>query len=361
MVESVQLPWKKFDEEEIQHLIAMLFFSLDYHIQHLHKSDRANENGADIVVKKDQEDIAIAVKIKPDQKDRYQLIELSRRSEKRKIYVHIETPTKKFLDSMKEDGKDVEFWDVKKLNNFFFDKNPYFASFIIFDNHSINEDLVKLKEFLFLLWDWAHEAKDTKKPMDKESTLLLWRLKDSAVTLNQTSYIIERLFEEPFNIKNKEYDNHFTIMFMDYLDRLSRKLSSFLSHFMTFFTKNQQLVLDSIRHHQTSSHWLWVGGYKPLIDINSIKKDLKEATENRKLMQDIDEKMKEEDRLEIEKYEKEAEKGNDVWKGIHNKLKSLHYLGEGIEYVVDDILLEHFDDPDRLDVAEDLDKRGIFE
>ena len=58
------------------------------------KSDRANENGADLIVKDKTEEIAIAVKIKPDQKDRYQLIELSRRQEKEKYMSILKLPLK---------------------------------------------------------------------------------------------------------------------------------------------------------------------------------------------------------------------------------------------------------------------------
>lgn len=46
MTNNIQIPWKNFTEEEIQTFISMLFHSIGYNIEELHKSDRANENGA---------------------------------------------------------------------------------------------------------------------------------------------------------------------------------------------------------------------------------------------------------------------------------------------------------------------------
>lgn len=356
---KIQIPWQKFNEEEIQHLIAMLFHTLNYHIEYLHKSDRANEEGADIIVKNKKETIAIAVKIKPNNKDRPQLIDLSKRKEKKKIYVYINTPTKKFLDFTKR-YKNVEFWDAKTLNNFFIEKNLYFSSFIIFDNHPINEKLIEIKEFLFWLWNLSQEKKKKEiKPLDKDSFFLLWRLKDAAVVLNQTNYLIERIFDDPFNFKSKKLDEHFIRIFLNYLDTLETKIDSFLKYFCKFFKKNKDIVLNSIIEHSTRSHWFWIAGYKPLNDISFLKSELKEAIETKKSLDELNKlrnKLNKKKKKEIEDYEKEALRNNNVWSAIQEKLKSLHYLGEGIEYVIDDIFRENFNESNRLDITKDLDE-----
>lgn len=350
---KIQIPWSKFDEEEVQYLIAMLFSSLEYHIEHLHKSDRANENGADLIVKDKTEEIAIAVKIKPDQKDRYQLIELSRRQEKRKIYVYIETPTKKFMDSMKEDGKNVEFWDAKKLNDFFLEKNLYFSSIIIFDNHKISVSLDMTKYILFQLWKKSHKLnKKPFKKLDKNSFSLLWRLKDSAVTLNKTTDITGRIFEEQINLKNKELNEHFVKIFTDFLDILESNVSSFLTYFLDFFGKNEQLIYNSIKEQASRSHWFWIASYKPLIDSATMKKELEEAIKNKKFLEESIKKYPndiKEDKI-LKKYEEEAAKLNDVWGAIKSTLKMLNLFGEGIEAIIDDIVSEYFNDYDNLDL-----------
>ena len=358
----IQIPWEKFREEKIQHLIAMLFLTMGYQIENLHQSDRANEKGADIIVKKSKDKIAIAVKIKPRHKDRSQLMELADRKEKRKIYVYTQTPTKNFKDFMKKYEK-IEFWDVKKLNEFFIRKNLYFSSFIIFDNHPINEKLIQIKEFLFLLWDLSKNQKKKRvKQMDKDSLFLLWRLKDAAVVLNQTNNLIARLFDTPFYFKNKKIDEHFIKIFLSYLDILEIKLSSFLDYFIQFFERNKKLVLNSIIEHSTRSHWFWIASYKPLNDISTLKRELKEVIESEKALSKLNKmknKLSRKEKKEIEDYEKEIKRNNNVWKVMQSKLKSLHMFGEGVEYIIDDIFRENFKEPNRLDISRDLDE-NIF-
>lgn len=350
MPNSIEIPWKKFGEEEIQTFIAMLFHSLDYHIQELHKSDRANESGADIVVKKSDESIAIAVKIKPSHEDRYQLIELSRRQEKRKIYVYIETPTKKFLDSMQKDGKEAEFWDIKKLNDFFVSKNLYFTANIIFDNHSVNGKLSVIQYLLYTLWKEANKAKKIKiKQLNKKSFFMLWRLKDMAVTLHQTNSLIEQLFETPIINKNQELNLHFLKIFLDYLDILESRIAEFLNFFVQFHLKNKELVNNSIAEQNDRSHWLWISHHQPLNNLHILKRELKEAIRDKKLYSELATKLsKVPENKKLKRYQEEMAKGNDIWQAIHKKLKDLSIFGSGVEEVIDDIVKEYFRDYDTL-------------
>ena len=350
MINHIEIPWKKFKEEEIQTLIAMLFHSLDYHIEELHKSDRANECGADVVAKKGNESIAIAVKIKPSHKDRYQLIELSGRQENRKIYVYIETPTKKFLDSMKKNGKKIEFWDIKKLNDFFVTKNLYFTAIVVFDNHPVNDKLSVIKFLLYQSWKKSHNAKKKKiKPIDKKSFFMLWRLKDMAVTLHQTNSLIERLFETPINNKNQELNLHFLNIFLDYLDILESKIAEFLNFFVQFHIKNKELVNNSVVEQNNRSHWLWISHHQPLNNLHILKKELKEAIRDKKMYEEFTKKMdKVPEDKKIKEYEEEMAKGNDTWQAIHKKLKDLSIFGSGVEEIIDDITKEYFQDYDTL-------------
>jgi len=345
MQNNLEIPWKKFTEEEIQTFIGMLFHSLEYHVEELHKSDRANEGGADVVAKKEDESIAIAVKIKPDNKDRPQLIDLSKRKEKKKIYVYIDTPTKKFLDFMKIHKK-VEFWDIKKLNDFFISKNIYFAANIIFDNHSINEKLSLIQYILYQSWKKSHKAKKKKiKQLDKKSFFMLWRLKDMAVTLHQTNNLIERLFETPIKNKNDELNIHFLKIFLDYLDILESKISEFITFFVQFHIKNKELVNNSIAEQSNRSHWLWIAHHQPLNDLRVLKRELKDAIKEKKLYEDLVKGLYQapEDK-ELKKYEEEIAKGNDIWQAIHKKLKDLSIFGSGVEEIIDDIVKEYFQD-----------------
>ena len=349
MQNNLEIPWKKFTEEEIQTFIAMLFHSLEYHIEESHKSDRANECGADVVAKKGDESIAIAVKIKPCNNDRPQLIDLSKRKEKKKVYVYVETPTKKFLDFTKS-YKKVEFWDIKKLNDFFIKNNIYFTANIIFDNHPINKKLSIVKFILYQLWEKSHRAKKKKiKVLDKKSFFMLWRLKDISVTLHQTNNLIERLFETPINNKNKVLNLHFLNIFIDYLDLLESKISEFSTFFIQFYAKNNELVNNSILEQNNRSHWLWITNHQPLNNLHILKKKLKDAIKEKKEYEEI---VKRFDKLpgnkEINKYEKEMAKGNDIWQAMHKKLKDLIVFGSGVEAIIDDIVKEYFQDHNAL-------------
>lgn len=119
---KIEIDWDKFDEPQIQTLIAILFQSIGYSSDNWHQSDRAREEGADLVLKKSKESIALAVKIKPKNNDRQQLSDLSKRAEQKKIYVYIQTPSGKFRESMREYEGKVDFWGKKGINDFFVTK-----------------------------------------------------------------------------------------------------------------------------------------------------------------------------------------------------------------------------------------------
>lgn len=350
MSKNIEIPWKKFSEEEIQTFIAMLFHAMEYNLEELHKSDRANECGADIVAKKGEESIAIAVKIKPDQQDRYQLIELSERTEKKKVYIHIQTPTKKFLDVIEKYKGKVEIWDIIKLNKFFMEKNPYFAASIIFDNHTINKQLDLIQYILFGLWT---KSKTMKKKdinqIDKESFAMLWRLKDLSVTLYQTNNLIAHLFETPINMKEEELNAHFLKIFYNYLDLLESKIYAFSIAFTQFYSKNKALVNNSVIEQRQRSHWFWIGAHKPLNNLSRLKKELNESIEHKRLFEDIDKELQNAPKTkELKDYEEEIAKCNSIWQAIHDKLKELMVFGMGVESFVDDIASEYFRDHDFL-------------
>ena len=135
---KIEINWDNFDEPQIQELIAILFHSIGYYPENLHKADRAREEGADLVLKTRNHSIALAVKIKPKNVDRQQLSDLSKRGEDKRIYVYIRTPSGKFRDSMGEYEGIVDFWNRDKLNNFFVTNNLGFTVSLIFDDNDLS-------------------------------------------------------------------------------------------------------------------------------------------------------------------------------------------------------------------------------
>ncbi len=344
MKEIVEIPWKNFTEEEIQTMISILFHSLDYHIKELHKSDRANEDGADIIVSNKNETFAIAVKLKPNHKDRYQLLELSRRKEKRKIYIFIETPTKKFSETMKQDGNNVEFWDVKHLNNFFIKRNLYFSANLIFHG---TETYKNIQEIQYLFFDLLRKCKDRQKDdvkeLNKKSFSLLWRLKDISVTLNKTNRLLKNMFEEPMELKDEKFNIYFLNIFLNYLESLNPIASPFSRCFNEFYKNNKQLVDNSIIENSDRSHWLYLYEFKPLNSGYNLKSSLHNGIKEKEAFDRILKKGKSKD-TDFEKYCEEISKSNDVWKAIGSQLNELTRVGWAIEAVVDDIIEEYFND-----------------
>lgn len=330
----IEIDWSQFDEPQIQTLIAILFQSIDYSIEYLHQADRAREEGADLVVKKPTDSIALAVKIKPKNKDRQQLSDLSKRNERKKIYVYIQTPSGKFRESMSEyDGK-VDFWDEKKLNDFFVKENLGFTSNLIFDSHKISHTILESQRTLIELHNkcLTLNKKATRK-LDRKSFLLLFRLKDDAVSLHKPNENMITLLEKPLNIKNRRLNEHFLKIFLEYMDILNTRLTSFMYYFGIFYKQNEDLVHNSMIEHIGESHWLWICHYKSDNSLFSLQKELKEVIKTDKLLKGFPDK-------EEEKYWRERAKNNDVWSAMESRVRSLMIFGEGVEAIIDDIVEE---------------------
>lgn len=87
-----EIPWKDFDEVEIQGLLKLHFEDLGYKVIWRHRQDPANEEGVDLecIRKTPANRVVIAVKKKPKHDDISQVLELSNTDANRRIYVYVE-------------------------------------------------------------------------------------------------------------------------------------------------------------------------------------------------------------------------------------------------------------------------------
>lgn len=349
--------WERYSEEEIHTLICLLYQGLDYHVKNLHQADRANENGADIVVEKDTEKIAIAVKIKPTKTDRDQVIDLSNRLEGKKIYIYIKTPTDKFQDFVKEFSNKIDFWDAKKLNDFFRKKHPYFMANIIFDTSDIHRELEGLKFLLFYLREVCSKLKkEPVKKLNKNDFLILWRLKDVAVTLHKTNETISPLLKTPMNFKNNKLNEHFVEIFLNYLEIMYTNFNLFTKHFLEFYKNNKSLVHNGIIRGITTSHWYWIGGFKVMTNIDNLNESLKKAMDDQETLEKLRRDFPNADRdKRLEKEWLIESKGNDVWKAMEYQATKLELFGRALEIIIDDIMGEYLDLEVHLFSLENLD------
>lgn len=344
-MKQMNINWNKYSEEEIHTIICLLYQSLDYHIRNLHKADRANEKGADIVVEKGEEKIAIAVKIKPTKKDRDQVIDLSNREELKKIYIYIQTPTDKFQDFILEFKEKIEFWDYKKLNDFFREKHPYFMANIIFDESELHHELEQVKFLLFYLREVCSKLKkEPIKKLNKNDFLILWRLKDVAVTLYKTNELFSPLLKTPMNFKNDKFNEHFVELFLDYLEMMYTHFNLFTKHFLEFYQNNKSLVHNGVIRGITTSHWYWLGGFKVTTNINDLRHSLEKAIDDQETLEKLKKDFPDEEKNKrLEKELLIESKGNSVWKAMGYQVTKLELFGRALEIIIDDIMGEYLD------------------
>ncbi len=344
-MDRLTIKFTDFSEENIQTIVGAVFHKKGYKVDYLHFSDRANEDGADLIVSKGSEKIAIGLKIKPDKKDISQLLELNDRPESRKIYVYLLTPTKKFLDFMGK-CKNVEFWDSSKLNNFIFENNPYFFSNLLFREHPTIKHLEVLRYLFFMIWKRCHKLnKKRVKEMDKKSITQLWRLKDFSVIMNKIPLHVRYFFEEPLKKEDKELNIHFLGLFLDFLDSLEVPSQNYLGWFMDFHKKNKNLVENSIIEMGDRSHWFMLKAFDSNPDFKEMLKSIREILiDEKKEMELLRRNVRNKNDKELIKRLEEMNKSNNIWVAIGEWMKSLHNAGYFLEEAVDDILSEYLRD-----------------
>ena len=356
-MKKMSINWERYGEEEIHTIICLLYQGLEYHVKNLHKADRANEKGADIIAEKDKEKIAIAVKMKPSKTDRDQVIDLSNRLEEKKIYIYIKTPTDSFQNFIKEFSDKIDFWDSKKLNDFFREKHPYFMTNIIFDTSEIYQELEGLKFLLFYLREVCSKLKkEPVKKLNKNDFLVLWRLKDVAVTLYKTNQMISPLLKTPLTFKDDKLNEHFVEIFLNYLEMMYRNFNLFTKHFLEFYEKNKSLVHNGIIRGITTSHWFWIGGFNVTTNLGDLKESLKKAMDNQETMEKLKKEFPDEKRdKRLEKELLIESRGNDVWKAMEYQATKLELFGRALEIIIDDIMGEYLDLEVHLFSLENLD------
>lgn len=336
---KIEINWDGYDERQIQLLIAILFHSIGYHIANLHEADPAREDGADLVMKRRNHSIALAVKIKPKAVDRQQLLDLSRRDEDEKIYVYIRTPSAKFGECMSEYDGIVDFWNRDRLNHFFVTSNLGFTVNLIFDDSDLSQTMRKAQSMLLeLLQNCRRFGKTAPAQLDSQSFKLLYRLKDDGVSLHKTNANVITLLEKPINLKSSELDEHFCRLFLEYLDILNSRLRSFLDYFGRFYAKNEDLVNNSIIENDGRSHWFQLMRYRPDNALPALKNELREAIDDSETLKKL---KKTPLARAVEDSWKETAKNNDVWAVMESRVRKLMRFGAAIEAIVDDIVDEY--------------------
>lgn len=326
----LSIPWDRFSEDEIRKILSLFYETQDIKVYDVHSADRSHEEGADLIL---NDDTAIAIKIKPKKGDCYQLIELSKRKEEHKIYIYIQDPAVSFKNAMGAWGENVEFWDNKKLTNTFFEKNPYFAANIIFENSNCFQTLLRIRNLFFDLWSENFNKKNVynkKTKIENKSLSTLWRLKDMAVTLHKTSKLLNSMFKGNFTESNMNLNKELIEAYLQFLDALNKHIVLFPSYFSEFYERNKEYV-DYIAYNTSDrSNWLYIAWFKPLVH-GMVKEKLEEEIESTKKHK---KSLKE---FPDKEFEKNRSKKNDVWSAIESQTHLIHIFGCAVEATIDDI------------------------
>lgn len=336
---KIEINWDGFSEPQIQVLLAILFHSVGYYPENLHEADPAREEGADLVLKRRRHTIALAVKRKPKNSDRQQLSDLSRRGEDAKIYVYIHTPSGRFRNSMAEYEGVIDFWNRDKLNGFFVASNLGFTVSLIFDDSELSRTIREAQRTLLgVLQKCRRLEKREAARLDSQSLRLLFRLKDEGVSLHKTNANVITLLEKPINFKRRELNEHFCRLFLEYLDMLNGRLTSFLGAFGRFYDRNEDLVNNSIIENDGRSHWFQLMSYSPDNTLPALKSELGKAIEDSETLKKL---KKTPLTRAVDDSWKEAAKNNDVWAVMESRIRKLMIFGASIEAIVDDIVDEY--------------------
>ena len=244
--------WGLFSELQIQEIISLFYDSAGFYVFNLHKSDRSNEEGADLIIKKGTISIAIAVKLKPKKKDYPQALELSERKEKNKIYYWVHTPTVDFLKKT-ETIKNVEFKTMKDFLTQCFDKNPrLYFQLVIANNTKLDYYLIANKCIMLKIHSLKHLKIKKIRKLSKESFQELWRLKDIAVELNKTAHNLLTFYENK-KITNKELE---TRIFLSQIKQFELTLSALPMVLGNFYQTNRGFLAYNASANYVDSDWL---------------------------------------------------------------------------------------------------------
>ena len=261
-----KIPWEMFREEEIHFIIRRACERNGWEVYNLHKIQRNVERGADLVVtKNDGSKLAIAVKIKPRSQDRAQLIDLSERPEKEKIYIYIKDPTPDFTKEMKKHADQIKFLDKDKLSKWIFNLDPYIYSSLVIDLHEFSFKLLEIQKSLIKFFHESTEGniKPTQMQLSEESLRILWRLKDETVSLNKTFRTFQLMFEV---VEDKEPEPQKDIIFLNgFVNVLNNLYNSviFINRWMNkFWEENENFVAYVIRKTEDRSNWKGILAFK---------------------------------------------------------------------------------------------------
>lgn len=262
----IEIPWGRFSEEELLVIISAFYEHLGFGVYNLHRIQRSEERGADLILSKEGKRVAaIGVKIKPRKKDAYQLIELSRRKEKDKIYVFIGEATPQFKEEMERYRQKIHFLNAKELTHTFFENTPYFASNLFLDTTIFSLLTARIRNLFLTIYHDAKKESPEPGGFDESSLKTLWRLKDNSAVLYKTNLFFMEMFDHLDKSKFTKEGAHALLRGYDCLLALMGDAAKEFERFLKeFLNENRNFIKRVVQETRIGSNWAYIFSFKIL-------------------------------------------------------------------------------------------------
>jgi hypothetical protein len=233
------MPWHSYIEDEVQAILYEYYASKGYDVNWYHRDDKRMEKAAacDLLCKKNEETIGIAVKKRPCAEDAEQVKRLARKGYSRHVYVYVDDPTLEFRQSMKHYKNKVDFWNPQFVENML--QNDDIGLSILYDVIFSNSYyLTKVVETVDFTKKWSEENSLNIVDSSEHNPLpQLIRLKDEAVLLHKSCELLLGILEEKEMIRGTNSKALFALC-LHTVDYYGRALGSFLDTWKALHSKN---------------------------------------------------------------------------------------------------------------------------
>lgn len=235
----LQSIWKEFDETFAHDCIVEIYKKQGYNVKNFHKDDRKNENGVDVLCKKNRTNITFAVKKKPGTEDIKQLNQFEKNPEKIKSYIFLAPPTKPFENEM-EKCKSIEFWNWQRFHEELIRQGSRKYILAYFSVHPLFLNLYKIYKILY-----DHNAvKFIKHKLTGEEITVLWNIKDDTVKFKAVlDYVKDR-----WNIILMEKIDYDTTEYAKYIEEIHSELNDINSKFAKVLLASFQNLKQKFPH-----------------------------------------------------------------------------------------------------------------
>jgi len=254
----LNIPWRKYNEDEVQGILFQYFISMDYEVDWYHRDDKTMEKktSCDLLCRRSGETIGVAVKKHPRAEDIDQMKKLARKSYSKRIYVNVENPTPEFMKAARDYRGKIEFWNPEYIERML-EKNDVGLAIlynIIFSNSDYLGEIIEMVHFT-KTWVEEHTQKDISKSTEQSKPLAeLMRLKDEAVFLHKSDTLLLGILEVSEVMKGINSKALFSL-FLYTIERYGLALRSFLGTWKALHVKNPMILLEVYNRYAHKSPW----------------------------------------------------------------------------------------------------------